>query len=170
MFNHPSGSAVIEFCRKRQELNNGTHKHLFFSSMKVFINNTLLPPLLIVKQTSHNHLNHLIRIPATSVLLLLCTIVSLSRESGQTQASVKLKIEAKETVNFMLSAKNIIAMHCIVNSIHFQSSPATNNFYRAWKSPEKVLMQKSQKFCADFKYVNLKLSYCEKRNFPHFSE
>ena len=49
MFNHPSGSAAIEFCRKRQELENGTHKHLFFSSMKVFINNTLLPPLLIVK-------------------------------------------------------------------------------------------------------------------------
>ena len=35
--------------------------------------------------------------------------------------------------------------------------PATNNFYRAWRSPKKVLMQKSQKFCADFKYVNLKI-------------
>ena len=99
----------------------------------------------------------LIRIPATSLLLLLCTIVSLSRESGQTQASVKLKIEAKETVNFMLCAKNIIAMHCIVNFNHSQSPPATNNFYRAWKSPKKVLMQKSQKVCADFKYVNLKI-------------
>ena len=172
MFNHPSGSAAIEFCRKRQELENGTHKHLFFSSMKVFINNTMLPPLLIVKQISHTHLNHLNRIPATSLLLLLCTIVSLSRESGQTQASVKLKIEAKETVNFMLSAKNIIAMHCIVNFNHFQSPPATNNFYRAWKSPKKVQMQKSQKFCADFKYANLKLSYCKflrKSHFPPFS-
>ena len=121
----------------------------FFSSMKVFINNTMLPPLLIVKQISHTHLNHLNRIPATSLLLLLCTIVSLSRESGQTQASVKLKIEAKETVNFMLSAKNIIAIHCIVNFNHFQSPPATNNFYWAWKSLKKVLMQKIQKFCAD---------------------
>ena len=35
--------------------------------------------------------------------------------------------------------------------------PATNNFYWAWRNPKKVLMQKSQKFCADFKYVNLKI-------------
>ena len=46
--------------------------------------------------------------------------------------------------------------------------PATNNFYRAWRSPKKVLMQKSQKFCADFKYVNLKielLQIFEKKSF-----
>ena len=30
MFNHPSGSAAIEFCRTRQELENGAHKHLLF--------------------------------------------------------------------------------------------------------------------------------------------
>ena len=43
-----------------------------------------------------------------------------------------------------------------------------NNFYRAWRSPKKVLMQKSQKFCADFKYVNLKielLQIFEKKSF-----
>ena len=34
--------------------------------------------------------------------------------------------------------------------------PAKNNFYRAWKSPKKVLMQKIQKFCANFEHVNLK--------------
>ena len=48
------------------------------------------------------------------------------------------------------------------------SPPATNNFYRAWRSPKKVLMQKSQKFCADFKYVNLKielLQIFEKKSF-----
>ena len=33
--------------------------------------------------------------------------------------------------------------------------PARNNFYRPWKSPKKVLMQKSQKFCTDCKYVNI---------------
>ena len=46
--------------------------------------------------------------------------------------------------------------------------PATNNFYWAWRSPKKVLMQKSQKFCADFKYVNLKielLQIFEKKSF-----
>ena len=30
MFNHPSGSAAIEFCRTRQELENGAHKHMLF--------------------------------------------------------------------------------------------------------------------------------------------
>ena len=48
------------------------------------------------------------------------------------------------------------------------SPPATNNFYWAWRSPKKVLMQKSQKFCADFKYVNLKielLQIFEKKSF-----
>ena len=33
--------------------------------------------------------------------------------------------------------------------------PARNNFFRPWKSPKKVLMQKSQKFCTDFKCVNI---------------
>ena len=42
-------------------------------------------------------------------------------------------------------------------SIAYTTPPATNNFYWAWRSPKKVLMQKSQKFCADFKYVNLKI-------------
>ena len=49
-----------------------------------------------------------------------------------------------------------------------RTPPATNNFYRAWRSPKKVLMQKSQKFCADFKYVNLKielLQIFEKKSF-----
>ena len=55
-------------------------------------------------------------------------------------------------------------------SAHFVENPlpATNNFYRAWRSPKKVLMQKSQKFCADFKYVNLKielLQIFEKKSF-----
>ena len=48
------------------------------------------------------------------------------------------------------------------------SPPATNNIYWAWRSPKKVLMQKSQKFCADFKYVNLKielLQIFEKKSF-----
>ena len=51
---------------------------------------------------------------------------------------------------------------------NYKSPPATNNFYRAWRSPKKVLMQKSQKFCADFKYVNLKielLQIFEKKSF-----
>ena len=46
--------------------------------------------------------------------------------------------------------------------------PATNNFYRAWRSPKKVLMQISKKFCADCKYVNLKielLQIFEKKSF-----
>ena len=48
------------------------------------------------------------------------------------------------------------------------SPPATNNFYWAWSCLKKVLMQKSQKFCADFKYVNLKielLQIFEKKSF-----
>ena len=44
-------------------------------------------------------------------------------------------------------------------------TPATNNFYRAWKNPKKVVMQKIQKFCAEFKYVNLKID--GKVSFPH---
>ena len=54
------------------------------------------------------------------------------------------------------------------NSKCYWPPPATNNFYRAWRSPKKVLMQKSQKFCADFKYVNLKielLQIFEKKSF-----
>ena len=42
-----------------------------------------------------------------------------------------------------------------------QPPPATNNNYRAWKSPKEVLMQKTQKFCADFEYVNLKIGLWE---------
>ena len=42
-------------------------------------------------------------------------------------------------------------------SIAYTTPPATNNFYWAWRSPKKVLKQKSQKFCADFKYVNLEI-------------
>ena len=38
-------------------------------------------------------------------------------------------------------------------------------FYWAWKSPKKVLMQKIQKFCADFEYVNLKIGLWEKSLF-----
>ena len=56
-------------------------------------------------------------------------------------------------------------------SIAYTTPPATNNFYWAWRSPKKVLMQKSQKFCADFKYVNLKielLQFFEKKSFSSF--
>ena len=47
-------------------------------------------------------------------------------------------------------------------------TPCYKQFLPGLEEPEKVLMQKSQKFCADFKYVNLKielLQIFEKKSF-----
>ena len=59
-------------------------------------------------------------------------------------------------------------MKNFLTRLRYKPPPATNNFYRAWRSPKKVLMQKSQKFYADCKYVNLKielLQIFEKKSF-----
>ena len=75
----------------------------------------------------------MIRIPSTSVPLLLCAVVSLSRESGQTQSSVsvKLEIKSKETGNFM---QNIIAMH---SQFQYKYTPCYKQFLPGMEEPEE---------------------------------